>query len=63
MNSHMNKAISISDQIVSLAEDTLRGLDRTIALWPAEFRAIIWYAVADIASRRAEEAKHSQTIG
>lgn len=50
-------AISVADKVVSLAQDGLRGIDRTIADWPAEFRAIIWDAVADIASRHAAEAR------
>jgi hypothetical protein len=57
VSDHALKAISIADQVVSLAEDGLRGIDRTIAAWPAEFRAIIWGAVADIASRRAGDAR------
>lgn len=57
MSSHALKAVSIADQIVTLAEDGLRGVDLTIAAWPAEFRAIIWDAVADIASRRARIAR------
>lgn len=57
MSDHALKAISIADKVVSLAEDGLRGIDRTIATWPAEFRAIIWEAVADIASRRAAGAR------
>lgn len=57
MSAHMQKAIGIADKVVTMAEDALRGLDISIAHWPAEFRAIIWDAVADIASRRAEAAK------
>ena len=48
---------SIADQVVSLAEDGLRRIDRTIAAWPAEFRVIIWEAVADIATRRSNDAR------
>ncbi len=57
MTDHARKAIKTADRIVSLAEDGLRGIDRTIDAWPAEFRAIIWDAVADIASRRARVAR------
>ena len=57
MSNHARKAIATADKIVSLAEDGLRDLDRTIAAWPAEFRAIIWIAVADIARRRVAEAQ------
>jgi hypothetical protein len=57
MTSHAERSLSIADKVVSLAEDGLRGLDRTIAPWPAEFRAIIWDAVHEIAIRRAESAR------
>lgn len=57
MSTQMEKAISVADKVVVLAEDGLRGIDRTIASWPPEFRAIIWEAVADIAARRARLAK------
>jgi len=60
MSEHMEKAISVADRVVSLAEDGLRSLDRTITSWPAEFRAIIWDAVADIASRRAAAARETR---
>jgi hypothetical protein len=57
VSDHALKAISVADKVVSLAEDGLRGIDRTITAWPAEFRAIIWDAVADIASRRAADSR------
>ncbi|MBR0875014.1 hypothetical protein JQ633_31970 [Bradyrhizobium tropiciagri] len=57
MGDHMLKAMSIADRVVSLAEDSLSGLDRVIGAWPAEFRAIVWDAVADIATRRAAAAR------
>ena len=53
----MKMAVSVADKVVSLAQDGLRGIERTVAAWPAEFRAIIWDAVADIASRRAAAAR------
>lgn len=57
---HAEKAMSVADRVVSLAVDGLRGVDRTISAWPAEFRAIVWDAVADIASRRAEDARRGE---
>jgi hypothetical protein len=57
VSDHALKAISVADKVLSLAEDGLRGIDRTIAAWPSEFRAIIWDAVADIATRRAAAAR------
>jgi len=50
--------ISVAVRIVSLVQDGLRPLDRTIAAWPAEFRALIWDAVAAIATARAAESRH-----
>ena len=50
---------ALADKIVAMAEDGLRPLDRTIASWPGEFKAIIWQAVVEIATRRAEEAKQT----
>lgn len=57
---NMKTAVEVADRVVSLAEDGLRSIDRTILSWPAEFRAIIWDAVADIASRRAAAARDDQ---
>lgn len=59
MSEHALKAISVADKVVSLAQDGLRSIDRTIAHWPAEFRAIMWDAVADIASRYAADARRA----
>jgi hypothetical protein len=56
MSADLQKAIGIADKVVTLAEDGLRSLDLTIANWPAEFRVIVWEAVADIAARRARIA-------
>lgn len=57
MNDHAVKAMALADKIVSFAEDGTRGLDRAIAAWPAEFRAVIWDAVAAIATARAKAAR------
>lgn len=54
----LEKVIDTSERIAAMAEDALRGLDLSISHWPADFRAIIWGAVADIASRRAIDAKN-----
>jgi len=60
MTNQALKAAAVADKVVSLVEDGLRGLDRTIITWPAEFRAIIWEAVADTAARRAIAARGDQ---
>lgn len=57
MSDHAAKALSVADKVVDLVEDGLRGIGLTIGKWPPEFRAIVWDAVADIASRRAEAAR------
>lgn len=60
MSTHLEKAIDVATRVTALAEVALRGLDVTIAGWPAEFRAIIWGAVAEIAVRRADAAKNDR---
>jgi hypothetical protein len=57
MSENMQRTVNLADQVVSLAEDGLRSIDRAISSWPAEFRVIIWDAVADIATRRANDAR------
>lgn len=61
MSDHALKAIALADKVVSFAEDGTRGLDRAIAAWPAEFRAVVWDAVAAIAATRAADARGSIT--
>jgi len=51
------KAVALADRITVMAEEGVGNLDRTIAKWPAEFRAIIWDAVALIATQRARLAR------
>lgn len=57
MSSHAMKSIALADKIVSFAEDGTRTIDRAIAAWPDEFKAIIWDAVAEIAKQRAAQAR------
>jgi hypothetical protein len=57
VSDHAQRAFSVADKVVSLAEDGLSVIDRTIAAWPAEFRAIIWDAVVGIAAQRAEASR------
>jgi hypothetical protein len=61
MNDHAVKSIALADKIVSFAEDGTRPIDRAIAAWPAEFRAVIWDAVAEIAKQRAADARDAQS--
>lgn len=53
------KAIAAADKILSMAEDALGGLELSIRKWPPDFRAIIWDAVAGVATKRAEAARAS----
>ena len=56
---HLEKAISAADKIATMAENALAGLELSIKHWPGDFRAIVWDAVAAIATRRAEAARRS----
>lgn len=59
MTSHTDKAQALAGKITKKAEDTLATLEWEMAKWPAEFRAIMWGAVADIAFKRRVEAEQS----
>lgn len=61
MSDHIQRAVVVADKVVAKAEDALDGLDREMKPWPAEFRAIMWDAVAAIASSRANEARRSNS--
>jgi hypothetical protein len=62
MTTHAEKANALAGKITSKAEDALSGLSLEMNLmkWPAEFRGIMWQAVAEIASRRAQECRNQQ---
>lgn len=53
----MEKAQALAEKITSKAEDALSGIDQEIMKWPAEFRAIMWGAVVEVASLRRSEAQ------
>jgi hypothetical protein len=57
MNEHTQRAVSLADKVVAMAEHALAGLELSTKQWPAEFRVIIWEVVADIAARRADAAR------
>jgi hypothetical protein len=59
MTAHVNKTIPVADKIIVMVNSALSALDHEIASWPADFRAIMWDTVADVASRRAEAARRS----
>ena len=54
---HADKATALAGKITARAEGALAGLEWEMAKWPAEFRAIMWGAVADIAFKRKVEAE------
>ncbi len=56
--SHAEKAEALAGKITDKAADALSALDREMAImkWPAEFRAIMWDAVAELAYRYAAES-------
>lgn len=49
------KAIALAEKITKKAEEALdrTALEMTLMKWPAEFRAIMYGAIADLAGRRA----------
>lgn len=57
MTIQITKVIEVADRITAMSADALANLDRAIGKWPAEYRAIVWQSVADMAQRRADEAK------
>lgn len=54
MTDQLLKTLAAADKILAIAEDALAGLELSTKRWPPEFRAIVWEAVASIATKRAE---------
>lgn len=52
------KAKALAEKITATASAGLNGLEITLMKWPAEFRAIMWDAVVEIARQRANEARN-----
>jgi hypothetical protein len=61
MSDQIEKAVVLASKISAKAEDTLSGVEREMRImkWPDEFRAIMWEAIADAASIRARQARHT----
>jgi hypothetical protein len=59
LSAHLERSIALADQITAKAEEAVADLDREMALrkWPAEFRALMWDAVAIVASNRAAASR------
>lgn len=57
MSTHLEKSIDLADKITAKAEEALSRLELEMAMgkWPADFRAIMWDAVAAVASSRAKD--------
>jgi hypothetical protein len=53
------KVIDIASKIAVMAEGSLAGLERVMVGWPAEFRVILWEAVAHMATLRAEASRET----
>lgn len=53
----MTEPAEVASRILALAEDGLRGIERTISAWPSEFRVIIWETVASLAAEHAKAAR------
>lgn len=61
MSNDALKVLDLAGKITTKAEGALSGLEHEMIFmkWPAEFRAILWEAVAAIAKQRAELARRS----
>ena len=62
---HERKAIALAEKITTKAEAALDGLNREMKImqWSPEFRAIMWDAVAQVATAYSEAAKAASTEG
>lgn len=56
----IKKAEALAAKITKKAEDALASLEWEMAKWPAEYRAIMWGAVADTAFKRKVEAEQAR---
>lgn len=63
MTSHTEKAQALAGKVTKKAEDALATLQWEMAKWPAEYRAIMWGAVSDVALKRRIEAEQMHTAG
>ena len=59
MSAHEEKAQAVAAKVMNRAENALADLEREMAImkWPPEFRAIMWGAVAALATQRAALAR------
>lgn len=59
----IERANVIAAKITKKAEETLAPLVWEMTKWPAEFRAIMWGAIADMALMMKIDAETSVTAG
>jgi hypothetical protein len=59
VSKHAERSIALADKVRVRAENAVSSLALEMVgmRWPAEFRAIVWEAVALVASSRAKEAR------
>lgn len=59
VNDEMSRAAALAEKITLKAENALSGIQRELVImkWPAEFRAIMWGAVADLAGKHRDAAE------
>lgn len=59
MSTQIEKAVSLASKISAKAEETLDRMqfEMDTMRWPAEYRAIMWEAIADTAAIRARQAR------
>lgn len=59
MATHEEKAQALAEKITDKAASALASLEREMIVmkWPAEFRAIMWGAVVELASSHRAEAE------
>ena len=62
MTSHADKAQALAEKITQKAHDAFAGVEREMMImkWPAEFRAIMWHAIAVHANNRRVEADREE---
>ena len=59
MTEHMKRSVDLAGKITTFVEQAVGPLERTIDTWPADFRAVMWDAVAIVAKDRADKARVS----
>lgn len=57
MNTREENARALAENITATVEAGLLNFELAINKWPAEFQAIMWDAVVEIAGRRAQAAR------